>query len=519
MASGCGQSQSSVGVGDSSTNLMVVAIKETKRNPAIWSNYDLCVMSSGPKKARCKKCGAFFAQDGNTTLKNHMNKSCPALKAASGSSQTTMGVDGSLWHYEAARVRERMAQFVIQETLPFDHFDNKRMTSLIQETLQPRYCHVSRTTLRHDCLNMWKVAKDEMILGFGALETGVSLTCDVWTAPHGSPDLYLCVTAHWVNPKTWVMMKRTIAFELFGYPHTGQNLYAILDYVIKTYHLEEKIFSISFDSASNITVAVDQLKLKYKPICDGVFFHSLCVTHIINLVVQDGLHVIGAIKNDFKQMLKDIFSTSNARYQRYMKFCTDANALWLGPNWDVPTRWNSTCNMFECALRQKNTLKVFHDQLAQRNLVTPYPESSWDTIQRVSDFLGVFKKATTLLSGVYYPTNCLVLFQLFSITSKINDCEMRGEFYENMVKPMKEKLKTYFKELSPVITCAAALNPTLNRFGVETLIEKISYDLGLFEEDPNHIVNQCARFNDAFDKMFQVYLTKYDSSSTNIHGM
>ncbi|GKC11259.1 zinc finger BED domain-containing protein RICESLEEPER 2-like protein [Tanacetum coccineum] len=94
---------------------------------------------------------------------------------------------------------------------------------------------------------------------------------------------------------------------------------------------------------------------------------------------------------------------------------------------------------------------------------------------------------------------------------------MRGEFYENMVKPMKEKLKTYFKELSPVITCAAALNPTLNRFGVETLIEKISYDLGLFEEDPNHIVNQCARFNDAFDKMFQVYLTKYDSSSTNIH--
>ncbi|GKE54153.1 hypothetical protein Tco_1489309 [Tanacetum coccineum] len=179
MASGCGQSQSSVGVGDSSTNLMVVAIKETKRNPAIWSNYDLCVMSSGPKKARCKKCGAFLAQDGNTTLKYNMNKSCPALKAALGSSQTTMGINRSLWHYEAARVRERMAHFVIQDMLPFDHFDNKRMTLLIQEMLQPRYCHVSRSTLRSDCINMWKLAKDEMILGFGALEIGVSLTCDV----------------------------------------------------------------------------------------------------------------------------------------------------------------------------------------------------------------------------------------------------------------------------------------------------------------------------------------------------
>ncbi|GJS75885.1 putative transcription elongation factor SPT5-like protein 1 [Tanacetum coccineum] len=91
MASGWGQSQSSVGVGDTSTNLTVVAIKETNKNPAIRSNYDLCVMSSGPRKARCKKCGDFFKEDGNTTLKNHMNKSCPALKVASDSSQATMG--------------------------------------------------------------------------------------------------------------------------------------------------------------------------------------------------------------------------------------------------------------------------------------------------------------------------------------------------------------------------------------------------------------------------------------------
>ena len=97
---------------------------------------------------------------------------------------------------------------------------------------------------------MWKMAKDEMILGFQALETGVKLTSDVWTASSGSPDAYLCVTAHWVNPKTWVMMKRTIAFQLFGYPHSGKNLYLILDWIIQTYKLQEKIFSISFDNAS-----------------------------------------------------------------------------------------------------------------------------------------------------------------------------------------------------------------------------------------------------------------------------
>ncbi|GJS80262.1 hypothetical protein Tco_0730143 [Tanacetum coccineum] len=107
-------------------------------------------MSSGPRKARCKKCGAVFKEDGSTTLKNHRNKSCPALKATSGSSQRTMGIDGSLWLCEAARVWERMAHFVIQETLPFDYFDNKRMTSLIQKTFQPRYCHTIENVVENE---------------------------------------------------------------------------------------------------------------------------------------------------------------------------------------------------------------------------------------------------------------------------------------------------------------------------------------------------------------------------------
>nr|GEW83718.1 hypothetical protein [Tanacetum cinerariifolium] len=189
-------------VAESSTELTVVEVTATKRNPEIWVNYDLCVMSDNLKRARCKKCSHFFKTDSNSTLRTHMNKSCPVVKEAASSGQTTMGNDGSLWQYEADRVRDRMAKFVIQETLPFDHFDNRRMPDLIKETLQPRYCHVSRATLRRDCIKLWAQAKNELILGFQNFKTGVNLTCDVWTAPHGSPDSYLCVTAHWVNPKT-----------------------------------------------------------------------------------------------------------------------------------------------------------------------------------------------------------------------------------------------------------------------------------------------------------------------------
>ena len=81
-----------------------------------------------------------------------------------------------------------------------------------------------------------KKAKQQLILGFQNLNIDVNLTINVWLAPHGLPESYLCVTAHWVNPNAWQMMKHTIAFEVFGYPHTGENLFYILNEVIESYN-------------------------------------------------------------------------------------------------------------------------------------------------------------------------------------------------------------------------------------------------------------------------------------------
>ncbi|KAD5508155.1 hypothetical protein E3N88_15858 [Mikania micrantha] len=126
-----------------------------------------------------------------------------------------MDFQDGIFNYDLDRVRDRMAKFVIQEALPFSHFDNPRLTNMIRETLQPRYTQVSRQTLRRYCLKMWKNAKQELVAYFENLNTEVNLTSDVWSAPHNLPESYLCVTAHWVEPSSWIMMKRTIAFELF----------------------------------------------------------------------------------------------------------------------------------------------------------------------------------------------------------------------------------------------------------------------------------------------------------------
>lgn len=467
-------------------NLEVVRIIEHNRNKEIWEHFDLCEMSNGSKRARCKLCRKFFAHEGNSTLKSHISKSCKALRARSDGTQADMTNQGGVFIYDNDKLREAFTKFVISKSLPFDHFDDQDFTETIQTLMQPRYTAVSRTTLRRDAIKMWRVAKEKMILGFQEHRYGVSLTCDVWSSPHNTGNSFLAVTAHWLDQENWQMMKRTIAFELFGEPHTGANLFALLKRVICIYKIENKVFSMSFDNASNNTNAVPRLKLLLSPILDGAFFHTRCVAHIINLAVQAGLEVIDSKRIEFKAMIKSVLCSNNKRLNSYKRYCKSVNLKALGPNLDCPTRWNSTWMMMHTALRQRDTLQAFHKNLKDRGLVaSEYPNESWEIIAKLTDLLGVFKNATTYLSGVYYPTSPLVLNQIFMLASKLNDFEFEGEELKNVGEKIKEKLLKYFKEIPPVFTCAAALNPCLNVGGVETLIEQIAFSFNPTEDDPD----------------------------------
>ncbi|GJU14651.1 zinc finger BED domain-containing protein RICESLEEPER 2-like protein [Tanacetum coccineum] len=373
MASESASASATTGVGSTSAPT-IREIISTNRNPQIWKDFNLCIMTDNSQKAQCKHCFHFLSVGSNTTLRNHIeHPHCEAKKAQknqnSEAGQTSMARDGSVFMYDPDYLREQFAGLVIQRALPFNHFDHEQTTRVFQNTMQPRYTHVSRSTLKRDAMKLWLAAKQEIIDSFGNINACVNLTTDVWSAPHGVPGSYMCVTAHWIEPGTWQMMKRVISFEEFPSPHTGGALFKMLTKVLTNFNLEDKVMSITLDNASNNTSAMDKLKLKYEPPMGGRFYHSRCVAHIINLVVQAGLEVpaIDAIRESFKTMLKDIFKSSARTRQRYVKICKDAEKPCLRPNWDVPTRWNSTYHMFLSGLKQQNTLAYFHDVLANKN--------------------------------------------------------------------------------------------------------------------------------------------------------
>ncbi|XP_071727476.1 zinc finger BED domain-containing protein RICESLEEPER 2-like [Rutidosis leptorrhynchoides] len=236
-------------------------IKNTSQKGDVWSNFDLCVMNDNQERARCKRCFKFLGVSGNSTLRKHLGKICQGA-VQEDPTQPTLGWDGSIFLYDQEALRQDLARFVIQQGLPFNHFDNPKLTELIQNRLQPRYNNVSRTTLRRDAFKLWKKAKNDTTEGFRTYKHKVSITCTVWTAPHGTANSYLAVTAHWFHPDSWLLMKRTIAFKLFAYPHNGNNLRKIIQDTLIEYNLIDKVFTISLDNTSNNTSAMDMLKIR-----------------------------------------------------------------------------------------------------------------------------------------------------------------------------------------------------------------------------------------------------------------
>ncbi|GJZ56748.1 hypothetical protein Tco_0612242 [Tanacetum coccineum] len=187
MASESTSASAATGVGSTSAPI-IREIISTNRNPQIWKDFNLCIMTDNSQKAQCKHCFHFLSVGSNTTLRNHIeHPHCEAKKAQknqnSEAGQTSMARDGSVFMYDPDYLREQFAGLVIQRALPFNHFDHEQTTRVFQNTMQPRYTHVSRSTLKRDAMKLWLAAKQEIIDSFGNINACVNLTTDVWSAP------------------------------------------------------------------------------------------------------------------------------------------------------------------------------------------------------------------------------------------------------------------------------------------------------------------------------------------------
>lgn len=146
--------------------------------------------------------------------------------------------------------------------------------------------------------------------------------------------------------------------RLIDVSHSGENIIERIKSVLEEYDLTNKVFSITSDSASANSKAMDILS----PLISGYVGHLLlyqrCACHMINLVAHATFEVLKPYLEDFRSFIS-FLNSSNQKIAAYKSFCV---ALGVRPRkfgLDMDVRWNSTYLMLKHAIPYKSTFSVF----------------------------------------------------------------------------------------------------------------------------------------------------------------
>ena len=149
------------------------------------------------------------------------------------------------------------------------------------------------------------------------------------------------------------------------------------------------MFSVTLDNATSNDSMQDivksQLNLNDDLLCGGEFFHVRCAAHILNLIVQDGLKVIGDSLQKVRESVKYVLG-SETREQLFQK-CVDAAGV-VESGWlilGVLTRWNSTYYMLERALKYRKAF-VKLETFDKKSYKTALTAEVWTRAADICDF-------------------------------------------------------------------------------------------------------------------------------------
>ncbi|KAG9086907.1 hypothetical protein FRC07_012955, partial [Ceratobasidium sp. 392] len=75
----------------------------------------------------------------------------------------------------------------------------------------------------------------------------------------------------------------------FNTSHTGKSLAASLLYVLDNFELQDRVWGIVCNNASNNAAMINKLKNKRLKRMNGAFLRVFCILHVLNLVAQGAL--------------------------------------------------------------------------------------------------------------------------------------------------------------------------------------------------------------------------------------
>ncbi|CAN6335004.1 unnamed protein product, partial [Urochloa humidicola] len=264
----------------------------------VWKEYEPIHVDGVVVAAECKHCARSICAErkhGTSSLRKHLNRCEERKKALTVSGQlnasimTPDGVALGPWTFDQALSRRELMRMIVLHELPFSlvEFDGFRR---FVSSLNPSFKMMCRKTIRSDCLKAFMEEKKILKTYFSKSKSKISLTMDMWTTNRMVG--YICITAHFVDDG-WQQQKRIVKFTAMETPHTGVAMFNTLEKFIREWKIEDKLFSVTLDNASNNGAMMKLLKKhlvnKKMLVYGGRMFHQRCAAHVINLICQAGL--------------------------------------------------------------------------------------------------------------------------------------------------------------------------------------------------------------------------------------
>ncbi|CAL5202787.1 unnamed protein product [Lathyrus oleraceus] len=430
----------------------------------------------GNPLAKCNGCSKILKGGnrnyGTTSLNRHMKK-CTKIKYVD-VGQVMIDSQGRLKNLTIDKKvsRSMCATAIIAHDLPYKFVEFQKIRDWMKY-LNPDFSPISRNTAKADVDEIFKTEKEALKKELANIPSRISLTSDMWTTY--TSEGYICLTAHYVD-SNW-------------------NL--------------KKDFSLTLDNVSANDVMQAHLKrqlvLQNWLLSEGEFFHVRCSAHVLNLIVQEGLKVIGDALEKIRESVKYV-KGSEGRMKKF-KECIELIGgieTSAGLSYDVSTRWNSTYLMLQSALKYRRVFASlsFHDENYK---VFPSKED-WKRGDKICTFLLSFYETTNLISGTSYPTSNLYFLQIWKIQcvlmASIKD---EDTLIRDMAERMMIKFEKYWSDYSVVLALGAVLDPRIKLTSLEYMYEKV---------DPLTSTIKTNEIKQKLYTLFEMYRRLHTSSST-----
>lgn len=263
----------------------------------------------------------------------------------------------------------------------------------------------------------------------------------------------MAITVHFVN-KYWKFT--SILLDCFKYydRHTADNLKNELVRIIDQWDMTEKVHTIVIDNAYNITAAVRLTG----------WIHLPCLSHTINLVIQDAIKLISSIQKKVKNIVEH-FHKSTVAAEKLREFQRLFNGKTLKLKNDVVTRWNSTYYMFQRVSILQNSLTAALGVL--HNPIETLTQEEWDILKEFCDLLKPFEQITVELSSETNVTVSKVIPMTAGLVQSVSKMKATSDVAKNVQQGLLQGLEKQFNRIqfSSVLAKATYLDPRFKKKG------------------------------------------------------